>query len=37
MKAKLERKIQEVKEEVKIEPFADQQVYNPALDQKVKA
>jgi|LauGreDrversion4_2_1035121.scaffolds.fasta_scaffold1217846_1 hypothetical protein len=37
MKAKLERRIIEVKEEIKIEPFADQQVHNPASDPKVKA
>jgi hypothetical protein len=37
MKAKLERRIIEVKEEIKIEPFSDQQVHNPASDPKVKA
>jgi len=37
MKAKLEQRIREVKERVKIQPFADLQVASLATDQKVKA
>jgi len=37
VKVNLERRIQQVKDDVKIEQFADQQVPNPALDQNVKA
>ena len=36
IKAKLEQRIKEVKERVKIQPFADLQAANMATDQKVK-
>jgi len=37
MKAKLEQRIREVKDQVKIQPFADLQAASLATDQKVQA